>query len=444
MPIDLSPAGPRVALPKRRLRLLPCLFGWILCCGVGAALVVLLWPRGVPTHGAWFWVCLFGIPNGVFIGALIIVRIVYEADYLYAVFRNRHRTAWLSDRIRTAQRPLQVLGAGYCLPLEGKSVGEVVAERTPLLEARVPRCGIGRVQHTRFTDDDPLFGDYSDEPAHADQESEGEPDAGSLEGTIVIDAAVPPVVHVISRALAPVLESVRALSQYGPKYAPVVRVLAKPEQADARVTQVRQALERVGLPELDCGAVPAADGLMPVDAWLDAAEQRPLLVVAAELHAAPPPGSTEGAVVVLLGSGAFELPEPVKATALLHRPVVDELEYLDAVLANAVLWGNADPAKVGTAWISGLGGAHDTRLLAALRSAGMPALANDDAQRRPDRFIGHAGAAGGWMSLAAALEAGGGTNLILHAPSSVSTVQAAILHVIDQVNNKELHDERTQ
>jgi hypothetical protein len=73
----------------------------------------------------------------------------------------------------------------------------------------------------------------------------------------------------------------------------------------------------------------------------------------------------------------------------------------------------------------------------------MPELANEDAQRRPDRFIGHAGRAGGWLSIAAALEAGGGAHLILHAPSSVSTVQAAILHVNDQVNHKELHDERT-
>ncbi|WP_258168133.1 hypothetical protein [Paraburkholderia sp. BL21I4N1] len=433
-----------MALPTRRLRLLPCLFGWILFCGVGAALVLLLWPRAVPAHGAWFWICLLGIPNGVFIGALIIARIAYEADCLYAVFRNRHRAAWLSGRVRAAQRPLQVLGAGYCLPLEGKSVGEVLAAKASLLEARVPRSGIGRVQHSRFTGDDPLFGDYSNEFSSADRVSEDAPDVGLFDGTSRIMATVPPVVHVISRALAPVVDSIRVLSQYGPQYAPVVRVLSKSGPEDARVSHVRQALERVGLPGLDCAAVPATEGLMPVDAWLDATERRPLLLVAAEFHDAPPSGSTEGAVAVLLGSGAFELPEPVKATALLHRPAADEIEYLDAVLANAVLWGNTDPATVGTAWLSGLDGTYDTRLLAALRRAGMSALVNDDVQRRPDRFIGHAGAAGGWMSVAAAFEEGGGTHVILHAPSSVSTVQAAILHVNDQVNNQELHDERTQ
>lgn len=444
MPVDLTAAGPRVALPKRRLRLLPCLFGWILCCGVGAAVVLLLWPRSMPTHGAWFWICLIGAPNVVFVGALIVVRIVYEADYLYAVFRNRHRTTWLLSRIHLAQRPLQVLGAGYCFPLEGKSVGEVLVARTPLLEARVPRDGTERIQHTRFTDDDPLFIDYSDEPAHMDREPEHRLDAGSLEGKTAIDAMMPPVVHVIARALVPLMESVRVLSQYGPKYAPAVRVLTVPGRGDVQVDHVRQALERAGLSELDCEAVHPTDGLMPVDGWLDSGDQRPLLVVAAELHDAPPPGSTEGAVAVLLGTGAFQLPEPVKELALLHRPVGDELDHLGAVLANAVLWGNTDPARVRTAWISGMGGTHDTQLLAALRSAGMPELADEDAQRRPDRFIGHAGLMGGWLSIAAALEAGEGSHVVLHAPSSISTVQAAILHVNDQVNHKEPHDERAQ
>lgn len=442
MPVDLSAAGPRVALPKRRLRLLPCLFGWILCCGVGAAAVLLLWPRNIPTHGAWFWICLLGSPNVVFIGALIVVRIVYEADYLYAVFRNRHRTAWLLSRIRMAQRPLQILGAGYCFPLEGKSVSEILAARTPLLEARVPRNGTERIQHTRFADDDPLFSDYSDEAVHMEREPEHWLDAGSLEDMSVVDAMMQPEALVIARALSPLVESARALSQYGPEYAPAVRVLTAPGKGDVWIDHVRQALVRAGLAGLNCEPVQATDGLMPVDSWLDAGEQRPLLIVAAELHDAPPPGSTEGAVALLLGTGAFQLAEPVKEQALLHRPVADEFDHLGAVLANGVLWGNTDPTRVGTAWISGLGAAHDTRLLAALRSAGMPELANEDAQRRPDRFIGHAGIAGGWLSIAAALETGG-AHLILHAPSSVSTVQVVILHVNDQVNQKELHDERT-
>jgi len=129
---------------------------------------------------------------------------------------------------------------------------------------------------------------------------------------------------------------------------------------------------------------------------------------------------------------------------MLHRPVADDLDGLNAVLANGVLWGAADAATVATAWISGLDNAHDTQLLAALRSAGLPDVAKQDAQRRPDLLIGHAGAAGGWLSVAAAIEAASGTQLILHAPSSTSIAQAAILHVNDRTRHEEPDDEHTQ
>ncbi|WP_410720849.1 hypothetical protein, partial [Brevibacillus sp. SIMBA_076] len=58
---------------------------------------------------------------------------------------------------------------------------------------------------------------------------------------------MPPVVRVIEHALAPLVESLSTLSQYGPNYAPAVRVLSTPETAGQRVEQIRQALLRAGL-----------------------------------------------------------------------------------------------------------------------------------------------------------------------------------------------------
>ncbi|ACR31040.1 hypothetical protein [Burkholderia glumae] len=449
MPVDLSPAGLPSAYPAHGPRFWPWLLGWLLCCGLGAAVVLLLWPTGTPARGARFWLCLFGIPNAVFFAALAIARTIYEADYLHALFRNRHRAAWLRGRILTAQRPLQVLGAGYCLPLDGKPLGEVLAGKTSLLEARVPRSGTGRVLHSRFADDDPMLGEDPDAPGLFDTDLPDGDDAEHVEAFAPIDAPdprapVPPAVRMIAQALAPLVESLVALTQYGAKYAPAVRVLSAPEMADVRVDQVRQALQRNGLPDLECFAVPATDGLMVADAWLDAGEQRPLLVVAAEWHDTPSPGSTEGAVAVLLGPGMFQLPKPVSVLGLLHRPVTDELDGLDAVLQNGVLWGKSDVTSVATAWISGLDGSHDTKLLAALRAAGLAGIAKQEAQRRPDALIGQAGAAGGWLSVAAALEAAAGTQLILHAPLLTTIAQAAILHVNDRMNHKEPDDERSQ
>ena len=451
MPVDLSPAGLPSAYPAHGPRLLPWLLGWVLCCGIGAAVVLLLWPAGTPARGAWFWLCLLGIPNAVFFAALGVARAGYEADYLYALLRNQHRAAWLKDRLRVAQRPLQVLGAGYCLPLGGRPIGEVLGGMAPQVEARVPRSGTGRVVHSRFADDDPLFSEAAEERAQSDDEMIEEIYAERAGAGAPIDesigpvhALVLPVVRVVEGALTPIVESLLALSQYGPKYAPAVRVLSAPGTAGTRVEQVRQALWRAGLPELECVAVPAEDGLMVADAWLDAAERRPLLVIAAEWHDAPPPGSTEGAVAVLLSPGVFQLPESVRVAGVLHRPAADDLEGLDAVLANGVLWGKADAAAVDVAWISGLDGSRETALLAALRSAGLAGVAKQETQRRPDRLIGHAGAAGGWLSIAAAIEATSGTQLILHAPSSASIAQVAILRVNDRTNNEKLDDERSQ
>ncbi|CAN0625496.1 conserved protein of unknown function [Burkholderia multivorans] len=452
MPVDLSPAGLPSAYPAHGPRFRPWLLGWAVCCGLGAALVLLMWPAGTPARGLQFWLCLFGIPNAVFFVAFAIARAIYEADYLYALFRNQHRAAWLRDRIREAQRPLQVLGAGYCLPLGGKPLGAVLVGKTSLLEARAPRSGTGRVVHNRFADDDPVLRDDADEPALVEDEPLDAIDAtdnGYVEVAAPVDgwvppAPVPPLVRVVEHALAPLVESLLALSQYGPKYAPAVRVLSAPEAASMRVEQVRHALQRAGLPGLECLSAASADGLMVADAWLDAGEQRPLLVVAAAWHDMPPPGSSEGAVAVLLGPGVFQLPDPVTVAGMLHRPVADDLDGLNAVLANGVLWGRADATTIATAWVSGLDEAHDTKLLAALRSAGLAGVAKQDTQRRPDLLVGHAGAAGGWLSVAAAIEAAAGTQLILHAPLSTSIAQAAILHVNNRTRHEEPDDERTQ
>ena len=431
MPIDLSPAGFPSAYPARPPRFWPWSVSWLLCWGLGVAIVLLLWPVGKPAAGIPFWLYVIGLPNAIFFVALAIARAIYEADYLHAIFRNRHRLAWIRARIRTAQRPLQVLGAGYCLPLHDKPLPDVLAANVSLLEARVPRKGVGRVVHNRFADDDPAIVEFPVDGSMIDPISPADeadfPPCG------------PPEVHVIGNAIAPLAESLAALSQYGVKYAPAVRVISAPEMADARVGQVKLALEHVGLPALECVAMPAAESLMIADAWLDAVEQRPLLVVAVEWHDAPPVGSTEGAVAVLLAPGMFRLPEPIYAQGLLHRPVADEVEDLEAVVANGVLWGNAQPANVEVAWISGLDSSNETRLLAALRGAGLVRTAEQSAQRRLDTLIGHAGTAGGWLSVAAALEASAGTHLILHAPAA-STAQAAILHTPARTNTALMND----
>src|SRR5690606_32813338 len=88
----------------------------------------------------------------------------------------------------------------------------------------------------------------------------------------------------IAAALEPLAASVRALARYEAAWWPQVRVLAETGEGATREQQVRDALRIAGLPPLAVEAVPAEDGLLVADAWLDAHERRPLLLIAPAWH----------------------------------------------------------------------------------------------------------------------------------------------------------------
>ncbi|MGF6899222.1 hypothetical protein [Paraburkholderia sp. GAS348] len=448
MPVDLSPAGLPRAYPTNKPRLVPWLIGWVLCWAIGAAVALLLWPVSTPARGAWFLFCVVGLPNGLFFLVLGISRAGYEALWFRAHYWNMHRCKWLNSRVRYAQQPLQILGVGYCLPLDDKGLSEALAATTTLMKAQAPRNGLGKIVHSRFADADSLCAEPADTaPLSVDKEAMTDATGQDpIETPVLTREAVPPIVRMLAQTLDTLAPSLNTLSQYGAIYAPAVRVLASAESADIRVHQVRHALQIADLPAFECMPIPASDGLLVADAWLDAAEKRPLLVIAAEWHdALPSVGSTEGAIAVLLGPGIFVLPEPVKVMATLHRPVAGELDTLTDLLANAVLWGNAEAPTVNPAWISGLEDSHETALLAALGKAKLTGVTKLETQRRPDGLIGHAGAAGGWLSIAAAVEsATAGPHLILHSPKHTQTAQAAILYVNPATNSASPHDESNE
>ncbi|MBB1636414.1 hypothetical protein A9975_36950 [Cupriavidus sp. UME77] len=427
MPIDLSPGGKASPYPAHGPRFLSWLGIWVVCSVLGAAIALLLWPSGVPAHGFLFWWRSVGIPNGVFLIVLGIVRVGYEVQWYHARHRNAHRQKWIDERVREAQRPLQVLGAGYCLPLQGhKNLVCALNAKKPLVDSRAPRIGAGLIEHNRFDEES-----LSVVPLEEASPTEGVPDALVQPEIETVSTIVLKMVE----ALNPLAESLRALSQYGHAYDPVVRVLAQPELATSRLSQVRDALRRMGLPCFDCQTVPASDALMVADAWLDLGEWRPLLVIAADWHDANPPvSSAEGCVAVLLNPGCFQLPESVKVIGVLHRPLAGESGAMADLFADAIRWGKTEPSLLQRAWITCLDGEHDMALLAALKAAFLPQLGELEAQRRPDRIIGDVSAVNPWLSIAAAIESREtGAHLILdHA-------QAAVLHVLTTPHDESEH-----
>lgn len=426
MPVDLTPAGLARPYPGRP-RLLPWLGIWIACNVLGGAAALLLWPKGVPAQGIRFWFCVLGMPNLLFLFLLGIRRAGFEAQWLLASCWNRARIKWLVEAVKRGQRPLQVLGIGYCLPLGSLDLAAAIAADRSLLKAQPARHGSGLPIHNRF-----------DDASTSVVLPDGEGDPWSEEASVIPPAApgqVATIILKIAAALAPLSTSLHALAQYGPAYAPVVRVLTQPDRAALRGQQVREALRRSGLPELECATVSAERGLMVADTWLDLGERRPLLVIGVDWQdGTPPENGTEGCITVLLNAGFYHLPESVRVAGFLHRPVEGNADALGDLLRMALLWGRAEASSITRTWITAPGSGHDRALLAAWKAASVEQLAKAGAQCRPDRIIGHAAPLNPWISVAAAISCGvSGPQLIM------DRAQAAVLHVTSSPNDNADH-----
>jgi hypothetical protein len=406
------------------MRFWPWAATWFVCNVFGPVIVLLAWPESEPASGLKFWIWVAGAPNGLFLILLGFARAGYEVLWYRAYWHNDHRDRWLAEKVRFAQRPLHVLDAGYCLPLARKSFAEVLAGKQSLLKMQSARHGSGKVLCNRFEEHDPLLAGL---PMAGEEESEGD------EAGVLTKAA--PVAQMIRVALEPLVGSIQALTRYEKAYWPQVRVLAGPETAGLRLAQVREALRLAALPPLEVQAVPATEGLLVTDGWLDAREHRPLLAVAAEWYDdAIDEGCTEGCAAVLFDAGYFKLPQEVSRKAALHRPVQGSGGEAEYGFANAAIWGKVKAAAVTRAWIT-RPVEHCDR---ALADAGFQAASKDAAQCRLDRIVGNAGAANGLLAIAAAIEAGAadGPQLV------VNGLQSAILHVIPaEQTNASMHDD---
>ncbi len=429
MPVDLSLAGRPSAYP-RRPRFWPWWFCiWLACNVLGVAVAMLLWPKGQPVSGAPFWFWFVGVPNGVFLILFAIERAGYEGLWYRAYWRNYHRSRWLAERLRRAQKPLEVLGVGYCLPLGEQTLAGAIAARERMPAAQLPRTGAELVFHARFEDADWMVDEPDAVGLEVDEESI---QAGRVPKKIEL------LTLKIADALKPLETSLRALTCYERQWWPQIRVLSATGSEQRDIARVIDALRMAGLPPLAVQAVAATDGLMVADAWLDAKDARPLLVVATAWHeAGPPEGSTEGCVAVLLTAGYFRLPDTVKVAALLHRPVTALAGEVEHGFANAAVWGKADFASIVRAWITRPVDGGDR----ALRAANMDSISKDEAQRRSDRIAGDLGDANGWLSIIAAIESGAadGPQLI------IDGLQSAVLRVTPAINdNNRNTDERPQ
>lgn len=406
MPVDLKQIGPPRQYPPPGPRLRTWLFVWAGCVTLIAGAVLLLWPSNLPAHGAWFWLWVAGLPNAVFITLVAWNRMHYESVHLQVLFYNDHRENRRRQLIALGQQGLHLLGYAYRLPLKGGTLAQTVIDGPELLQAQSLRDGHTIVRHTRLPDDTDI------DPS----------DLGLLQA--LYRAPLTREGKLYARLLAPLAGTLNRLAAAGA--APAVHlVLPGDALADEVLEQLRAVIGAFDLPALDCRVTADSEGLMPIDAWLDAKNARPLLVLAIQLNDVPPEDSAEGGVAILLAAEAACLPAGLKPCATIHRPVVCQSEELAEAIALATLWGNADPAAIGQAWLTGFDSHQYTQISEACRLSGLTGVTSHKSRYVPDRAIGHAGAAAGWLAIVAATECGAESPQLIM--NRAQTIQAAIL-----------------
>jgi hypothetical protein len=406
MPVDLKQIGPPRQYPPRGPALWVWLIVWLTCAFLIDGAVLLLWPKNTPAQGAWFWWLVAGLPNAVFLAIVAWSRADYESRHLHVLYYNDHRERRRIQLIEDGQRSLKMLGYGYELPLERGTLAETVAQGKRLLKAQPSRDETAIVRHLRLPDD------VEHDVREKRLAQVLQPSSLTREGRLY------------ARLLAPMIDLIETLAAAGAP--PAVRlVVADRAAVEKALEQARFVLSALDLPALECKAVLGSDGLMPIDAWLDANELRPLVVMAATLHDVPPAESTEGGVVLLLAPESLYLPRELESCATIHRPVSSLAGELGEGVALALLWGKAAPLSVEHAWVTGFTEGQHTLIGEACRRTGVERLAAHASRYNPDSVVGHAGGAAGWLAIAAAVEHGAeSAQLILN---GARTMQAAIV-----------------
>ncbi|WP_157025297.1 hypothetical protein [Paraburkholderia heleia] len=412
MPVDLKQVKPPKPYPPRGPGIRVWLIVWIACVVIVDGAILLLWPHNQPARGAIFWLPVAGLPNVLFLTILIVARSGYEAAYLHALFYNDHREQRRRSLIERGQRSVRLLDYSYRLAVPDGKLASTIAEGTPVLKAQPLRNGTVTARHTRLPDDT--------DAASADQ----------LLAQVLQQVPIDRTGRLYVQLLAPLVRTIQPLLQAG--LTPAVRlVVADPANPGDELTQLQTVIRAMNLYLPDCKAVAVADGLMPVDAWLDAGEKRPLLVVAIQLHDKPPEDSAEGCVALMFLRQAVALPDTVTPRATLHRPVAVPPQELAEGLALSMLWGRVTPSMLKQAWLTGFDVEEQTRVTQACRRAALDPLTKFETRRMPDTILGHAGRAASWLVVAATAEHGAGApQLILN--RTPTAVQAAILQAEPQ------------
>lgn len=343
----------------------------------GVVGTLLTWPKTEPTGTAWFWIQLLALP--ALACALVFgLRLHY---YDEEIARRKAEDEVLQEdmakAIRFASEPLAVVGLSYLCGFGAAGSAKKIAHGETVLAAKFSPCGKDGKRHTSL----PLV-----------DNEDGTGRYGACFERLLI--RIRPAIEALPRDVA--LD---------------VRLhLPEDEHTELRLQAWRQCWSKSGLRSAYATLLPAGQGMMALDEWLDVkggpALERFVLFVSAQLYDAPPENSAEASVALLLGWAPLAGRRGLQPMAMLHRPQAADTAELGDDVQLALLWGNTTPTQVKDLWQAAMLGEDKGALLQmasdmklALSQAAELAGVHD-----VDTALGNAGVCAGWLAAALAIE----------------------------------------
>ncbi|MEX3948865.1 hypothetical protein AB4Y40_14110 [Paraburkholderia sp. EG287B] len=394
MPVELSKLPPEAIPDAKPPRLIVWLLLAVVTIGLGAALVIWLWPKGKSTHVWQFWTWLV-VPVFVFALTFIARWHLYEQALAQVEAHNRQRKGVADHNTGFAQRPLALLAHAYLTAMGERDVGKRILQGDSLL-CYQPVRGIGAsVSHTAIVSQ---RGD--------DRETEKRRTRRNA-----LPLTDDDLLDLFGRLIGGMQATLGTLP---PQLVLPVRLIVAGNEYPLDVArQWETAWYAFGLGQFVFSDSAAGAGMMALDAWLDEADRgkrdRVELRVNVQFRDDPPDNGAEAATAMLIAwpDIADRLGLPVQAW--LHRPVCALAERSGLALDTALTWGTVTSAEDTVVWSSGL--AVDGRECLARAFKQSPSKSTESvgdsdgvAAANIDMSLGDAGHAAGWLACALAAE----------------------------------------
>ncbi|MFD1557413.1 hypothetical protein ACFSHT_17605 [Paraburkholderia silviterrae] len=301
---------------------------FVLVVIVGCAVSIFEWPKTEPTGTAWFWCRSFVLP-ALFWCALFGLRLHYYNDECAKIAAElEEKVTRRKTAIEFASEPLAVLDFSYVTALGISGLSAKIAEGESALRAQTTRDGDTGVRHTALAFDD---------------------------GTSTLDLHRKCFTALLTQLSGAVGELPRDVPLYA--YLDVPVTLLNEGQL---LATWNACCEMARMRQMKTELLPAGEGIMAIDKWLDVSGgprlERVVLFVSVELHEHTLNDSGEAAVALLLGWAPLVARRRINSVAMLHRPIEADSKALTESLSKAMLWGNSKGAEIEDAWTSGLVG----------------------------------------------------------------------------------------